>query len=43
MNNRQEYNKKIIEVLQAKIDKYPDLRFIQLLQNVRLITWEKKV
>lgn len=35
--SRHKYNTKILEALKIYIDKYPDLRFIQALWNLRLV------
>ena len=36
MNRRQEYNKKIIKLLELVVEKYPDLRFCQILSTLDL-------
>ena len=35
-NNRQKYNKEIIKIIEILIEKYPDIRFNQLLCNLGL-------
>jgi hypothetical protein len=40
---RQKYNKLILETLSKLIDKYPDLRFGQLLVNCDIIQYKKNV
>lgn len=40
MSIRQTYNKKILEYLAARIDKYPNLSFIELLHKVGLAPFE---
>ena len=37
---RQKYNKLILETLSKLIDKYPDLRFGQILANAEVITYK---
>lgn len=37
---RQKYNRLIIETLSKLVEKYPDLRFGQLLANAEVITYE---
>ena len=37
---RQKYNKLILETLSKLIDKYPDLRFGQILVNAEIITYK---
>jgi len=37
---RQKYNKLILEVLSKLVDKYPDLRFGQILANAEVITYK---
>ena len=37
---RQKYNKLILETLSKLVDKYPDLRFGQILINAEIITCE---
>lgn len=41
--NRQEYNKLILEKLSELVDKYPDLRFGQILVDCDIIQYEKEV
>ena len=36
-NNRQQYNKDIIKLLETYINKYPDIRFQQMLYNLNII------
>ena len=43
MNNRQKYNKLILDRLTKLIIKYPDLRFGQLLVDCDIIRYEKEV
>lgn len=38
--NRQKYNRLIIETLSKLVEKYPDLKFGQLLANAEVITYE---
>ena len=38
--NRQEYNRKIISKLTELVEKYPDLRFGQLLVNADIIIYK---
>ena len=40
---RQKYNKLILERLFKLVDKYPDLRFGQILVNCDIIQYEKEV
>ena len=40
---RQEYNRKILNKLLELVEKYPDLRFGQLLVNCDVIQYEKNV
>ena len=40
---RQEYNRKILNKLFELVEKYPDLRFGQLLVNCDVIQYEKNV
>ena len=40
---RQEYNRKILNKLFELVEKYPDLRFGQLLVNCDIIQYEKNV
>lgn len=42
-NERQKYNNLIIEQLKYLINKYPNLRFGQLLVNCDIIRYEKEV
>ena len=35
-NNRQKYNKEIIKIIEILVEKYPDIRFNQLLCNLGL-------
>ena len=37
---RQKYNKLILETLSKLVDKYPDLRFGQILANAEIITYK---
>ena len=37
---RQKYNKLILETLSKLVDKYPDLRFSQILINAEVITYK---
>ena len=37
---RQKYNKLILETLSKLVDKYPDLRFGQILVNAEIITYK---
>ena len=37
---RQKYNKLILETLSKLVDKYPDLRFGQILSNAEVITYK---
>lgn len=37
---RQKYNKLILERLSKLVDKYPDLRFGQILANTEIITYK---
>ena len=37
---RQKYNKLILEILSKLIEKYPDLRFGQILANAEVITYK---
>lgn len=37
MNNRYEYNQKILELLKIYLDKYPDVRFVQALWSLGLV------
>ena len=37
---RQKYNKLILEILSKLIEKYPDLRFGQILVNADIITYK---
>ena len=37
---RQEYNKQILFILEEIVDKYPDLRFGQILANAEIITYK---
>ena len=37
---RQKYNKLILETLSKLVDKYPDLRFGQILTNAEVITYK---
>ena len=37
---RQKYNKLILETLSKLVDKYPDLRFGQILANAEVITYK---
>jgi hypothetical protein len=37
---RQKYNKLILEILSKLVDKYPDLRFGQILANAEIITYK---
>lgn len=34
--NRQHYNKQILELLSAYVDRYPDMRFGQMLSNLNI-------
>ena len=43
MNNRQKYNKLILETLSKLVEKYPDLRFGQILVDCDIIRYEKEV
>ena len=43
MNNRQKYNKLILETLSKLIEKHPDLRFGQILVDCDIIRYEKEV
>jgi len=40
MNNRQKYNKLILERLSEYVEKYPDWRFGQLLWNCNILYWD---
>lgn len=40
---RQKYNKLILETLSKLVDKYPDLRFGQILVDCDIIQYEKEV
>ena len=40
---RQKYNKLILEILSKLVDKYPDLRFGQILVNCDIIRYEPSV
>jgi hypothetical protein len=37
---RQKYNKLILEILSKLVEKYPDLRFGQILVNAEIITYK---
>ena len=37
---RQKYNKLILEILSKLVEKYPDLRFGQILANAEIITYK---
>lgn len=37
--NRQRDNRKIVEILNALVEKYPDLRFGQILFNYKFVNW----
>lgn len=37
---RQEYNKQILFILEEIVDKYPDLRFGQILANAEIVTYK---
>ena len=39
---RQKYNKLILETLSKLVDKYPDLRFGQILANAEVITYKNE-
>ena len=41
--SRQEYNRKIISKLTELVEKYPDLRFGQILVNCDIIQYKKNV
>lgn len=41
MNNRYLYNKAILSKLSELVEKYPDLRFTQLLWNIGIFRWEE--
>ena len=38
---KQEANRKIVELLAAAVEKYPDQRFVQLLDNLGLLVLER--
>lgn len=39
IRNRQRDNRKIVEILNTLVEKYPDLRFGQILFNYKLVNW----
>lgn len=41
MNTRQQDNKTILRLLTAAVEKYPDLRFGQLLHSLRVLNMEE--